>query len=131
MTISEAKLVIVDWNDLLLIDGDDRSTTSIHGQIEEAYGPNGVGILGIRHVPNFIAAKDRVLRFAHALASLPNEYLENELTDPKVSVLLKVSGGLIDWSEPLAPVGSACSDSAPPHLVRGNNVDKNSHSIRH
>jgi hypothetical protein len=87
--ISEAKLVIVDWNDLLLlIDGDDGSTTtSIHGPIEEAYGPNGVGILGIRHVPNFIAAKDRVLHFAHALASLPKEYLENELTDPKVSVV--------------------------------------------
>jgi hypothetical protein len=109
--ISEAKLVIVDWNDLL-IDGDDGSTTSIHEQIEEAFGPNGVGILGIRHVPNFIAAKDRVLRFAHALASLPNEYLENELTDPKVSVCVERCW-LVHWLIDRL-VGTPCSSCWKP-----------------
>jgi hypothetical protein len=79
MTSSEAKLVIIDWNDL-----SNPLGSCIHGQIEEAYGPNGMGILGIRNVPNLVVAKDRVLRLAHTLTALPNEYLENELTDAKV-----------------------------------------------
>jgi hypothetical protein len=86
-TNKEAKLVIVDWNDLLIDASGDRSSTILHGQIEEAYGTSGMGILAIRNVPNFVAAKNRVLRFAHALATLPNEYLENELSDPKVCLL--------------------------------------------
>jgi hypothetical protein len=91
-TNKEAKLVIVNWNDLLIDASGDKSSTILHRQIEEAYGASGMGILAIRNVPNFVATKDRVLRFAHALATLPNEYLENELADPKVSLLASVVG---------------------------------------
>lgn len=75
--MKEAKLVIVDWNDLI-------AGKPIHASIEEAYGPNGTGIIGIRNVPEFVENKDAVLRFSHALASLPSDYLENALTDAKV-----------------------------------------------
>jgi hypothetical protein len=52
-------------------------------ELERAFGAaNSTGIIAIRNVPGFVAAKEACLPLAHTLAHLPTEYLEQELTDP-------------------------------------------------
>ena len=70
-------LVVVDWEDV-----DNGSVPD--SIIEQAYGPTGAGVMGIRGVPGFVEAKNRCLQTAHTLATLPPEYLEEHLTDPDV-----------------------------------------------
>jgi isopenicillin N synthase-like dioxygenase len=72
-------VVIVDWKDLQL----DQSTDALGPALEQAYGaPSSTGILVVRNVPGFVAAKRACLPAAHALAHLPAAYLEEKLTDP-------------------------------------------------
>lgn len=70
-------LVVVDYQDLL------QGTTSddLLGKVQEAYG-KGFGVIGIRNVPEFVAAKKALLNQAHHLAHLPKEEL-SKLEDPK------------------------------------------------
>jgi isopenicillin N synthase-like dioxygenase len=50
--------------------------------LERALGENGMGLVAIRNVPGFVAAKQAFLPQAHKLVKLPIEYLEgDELTD--------------------------------------------------
>jgi isopenicillin N synthase-like dioxygenase len=73
----ESDLVLVDYQALI----DDASSPFLLNSIETAFGAEGIGIIGIRNVPNFIALKDQVLHQAHPLAHLPEESLK-ELEDP-------------------------------------------------
>lgn len=73
------ELVVVEWDDLL-------NGSLPDAVIERAYGPFGAGVMGIRGVPGFLEAKSRLLETAHTLATLPTEYLEENLTDPDVRV---------------------------------------------
>ena len=73
----EADVVIIEWDDLK----QSNSNSSLLEVMERAYGPDGTGILAIRNVPGFVQAKAACLPLAHALAHLPADYLETELTD--------------------------------------------------
>lgn len=75
------KLVIVDYADLLP-DRESTSTSStLLSKLEEAYGKDGLGILGIRGVPKFQEMKQRCLPLAHSLAHLDPAEL-SALEDP-------------------------------------------------
>ena len=80
------ELVVVDWEDVL-------NGSLPDAVIETAYGPTGIGVMGIRGVPGFVDAKRSFLETAHTLATLPTDYLEEKLTDPDVCYL-KVKGTL-------------------------------------
>ena len=64
-----AKIVIVDYNDLLV--GATSSTTNsttgnnndeiIMNSLEEAFGCNGSGIICIKNIPGFVELKNKVL----------------------------------------------------------------------
>jgi hypothetical protein len=79
-----AAVVIIDWNDLQLTAEDNLTSTSTMAlALERAFAaPTSTGIVAIRNVPGFVAAKNACLPLAHTLAHLPADYLENELTDP-------------------------------------------------
>lgn len=70
-------LVIVEWKDVV------GTTSSIEMQraIRMAYGPQGVGVLAIANIPDFVTAKEEFLPMARDLALLDPEYLEENLTD--------------------------------------------------
>lgn len=74
-----ADVVMVDWNNL---SGDSPSgKAGLATALENAYGSSGTGILAIRNVPGFVKAKQAFLPLAHSLVQLPQDYLENNLTD--------------------------------------------------
>jgi isopenicillin N synthase-like dioxygenase len=70
-----AELVIIDYTDLL------GSSNALLESIEQAFGPSGTGIIGIRNVPDFVQAKQDLLPLAYPLAHLPAEELQL-LEDP-------------------------------------------------
>ena len=82
-----AKVVIVDYEDLQVPaeESNGKETISKHEKLmqalEEAFGPNGSGIIGIANVPGFVEAKNDLLPLAHRLANLPPKELES-LEDP-------------------------------------------------
>ena len=91
--IATADVVIVEWDDLMLLRQQQPDEISIQvvtkmkqvqNAIDQAYGStNGIGIMAIRGVPNFVSYKDQFLMQAHALATkLTEEYRETHLTDP-------------------------------------------------
>jgi len=71
------QVLIVDYADLQKDQNKD-----IQAIFEQAFGPNGTGIIAVRNVPNFVKTKSQCLLKAHTLQALPEEYLETELTDP-------------------------------------------------
>jgi isopenicillin N synthase-like dioxygenase len=75
-------LVTVDYNDLLL-KSDDPSFNSkkLSSQLTSAFGPDSLGIICISNIPNFLKFKREVLELTHRLASLPDEYKEEILSD--------------------------------------------------
>jgi isopenicillin N synthase-like dioxygenase len=91
------ELVILDWKDIAFNDshhgagGESTSSPSsssftspliVMEALERALGENGMGLVAIRNVPGFVAAKQAFLPQAHKLVKLPREYLEgDELTD--------------------------------------------------
>lgn len=97
ISIVNADVVIVEWRDLIaagqeqeVTDCDDNDCTHkkkkkmkmMQEALERAYGSTGAGILCIRGMPGFVAAKDAFLPMAHALATaLAPSYLETHLTD--------------------------------------------------
>lgn len=74
----EAKmgLVVVEFDDIA--DG----SVDLSESIQNAYGDDGYGVIGIRNIPGFVQAKERVLGMAHQLNKLPKEALE-KLEDPE------------------------------------------------
>ena len=77
--VQQQLLVIVDYQAVLKDPSPDHSLAT---QLEQAYGSSGsLGVLAIRNVPGFVSAKQAFLPMAHTLAHLPEEYLEQHLTD--------------------------------------------------
>ena len=76
---SSSKVVeILEWDHV----ASDETTPQLLSVLERSLGPNGIGLVAIRNVPDFCAAKQAFLPLAHPLAHLPADYLEEELTDP-------------------------------------------------
>jgi hypothetical protein len=104
--IEKANVVIVDWSDL--IETEKFSSENIQNILESAYGRSGCGILGIRNVPGFVEAKESFLPLAHQIAVLPQEYLDEHLTDAQS---LYNAG----WSHGKEQLGAG----KPPDLAKG------------
>jgi hypothetical protein len=90
----DANVVIVEWDDLMMLQQqqhnhqitDESVVTAklkiIQDAIERSYCRNGIGIMAVRGVPNFVPLKDQFLIQAHTLATqLTEEYREENLTD--------------------------------------------------
>lgn len=67
-------LIIVDYHKLI-----DRAEKQdqLQDKLENAFGLNGIGIIGIRNVPDFVEAKRELLSLAYPLANLPEQELKN------------------------------------------------------
>ncbi|GFR46408.1 hypothetical protein Agub_g7990 [Astrephomene gubernaculifera] len=61
---AERELIVLDFNELAA--GKDLSA-----EIEQAYGPDGLGALVIKNVPGFVQHRGRLLRLADVFARLP------------------------------------------------------------
>eukprot|EP01031_Cornospumella_fuschlensis_P052881 gene52881-64609_t len=61
-----ADVVQLDYNDLL--EGKDLTA-----EIERAFGVDGVGVLTVKNVPNFVQARQKLLPLARTFADLPEE----------------------------------------------------------
>lgn len=64
------EVVILEYQEL--VEGKDLSA-----KIAKAYGPGGLGICGVRHVPGLQEVRRKLLPLAHRLATLPQETLES------------------------------------------------------
>eukprot|EP00581_Thalassiosira_minuscula_P002565 CAMPEP_0183740760 /NCGR_PEP_ID=MMETSP0737-20130205/60448_1 /TAXON_ID=385413 /ORGANISM="Thalassiosira miniscula, Strain CCMP1093" /LENGTH=387 /DNA_ID=CAMNT_0025975901 /DNA_START=139 /DNA_END=1302 /DNA_ORIENTATION=+ len=84
---SSSRLVIVDYEDV-------ASSKDLSADLLRAFGgrqssssttsaSSPLGIIAIRNIPDFLAAKLKFLPMAHALAHLDPDYLEKHLTDSK------------------------------------------------
>jgi len=95
--VGESEIVVVDYEDIVITpslrqDDNENFNTNKHQKmspslleekLEKAFGlVDGIGIIAIRNVPNFVKLKESVLRLAHPLAHLPPEALE-DLEDVK------------------------------------------------
>ncbi|CAB9530416.1 expressed unknown protein [Seminavis robusta] len=76
-SVAIANVVVIDYEDLKQQDTKPKMLEAI----EEAFGPNGIGLLAVRNVPGFLEAKSTLLPMAHKLVHLPQEYLDSKLTD--------------------------------------------------
>ena len=74
-----ATLVIVDYQDLVNTTDENKH---LREEIANAFGSDGVGIIGIRNVPGFVEAKLDILSLSHSLAHLPGQELK-ELEVPE------------------------------------------------
>mmetsp|Transcript_20349 Transcript_20349/g.56610 ORF Transcript_20349/g.56610 Transcript_20349/m.56610 type:complete len:386 (-) Transcript_20349:97-1254(-) len=70
---TNGKLVVVEYQSLINTPHDSED---FRGKIESAFGPDGVGIIGIRNVPGFVEAKRDLLSLSYSLANLPAEELK-------------------------------------------------------
>lgn len=61
-----AEVVTLDYNDL--VEGKDLTQ-----EIAKAYGFDGVGVLTVKNVPNFVEARQRLLPLSRTFALLPDE----------------------------------------------------------
>ncbi len=88
-----SRLVIVDYKDIAA----DPADVDLSPLLERAFGGNSsssssttntssaaspLGIIAIRNIPDYTAAKASFLPHAHSLARLPPSYLEGTLSDP-------------------------------------------------
>jgi isopenicillin N synthase-like dioxygenase len=62
----DAEVVQLDYEDLI----NQKDLTS---EIEKAFGVDGIGVLTVKNVPNFIHARDTLLPLASQFAKLPDE----------------------------------------------------------
>ena len=76
-----ADVVIVDYADLKK-DGS-RDNHQLLNLLEKAFGVDGPGLIAIRNVPGFVEGKKKFLPMAYDLISLPEDYLEGQVTDAK------------------------------------------------
>lgn len=83
--MSSSRLVILDYADI----SSGPSTNDLSSHLERAFGgsldksndSSPLGIIAIRNVPGFLAAKRDFLSQAHTLAHLDETYLNDHLTD--------------------------------------------------
>jgi hypothetical protein len=83
-SMTTPELVILDWKDIAFNENQDggqdggssppsASSPFVLEALERAFGPNGMGIVAIRNVPGFVAAKHAFLPQAQKLVKLPRE----------------------------------------------------------
>ena len=72
-----SELTILDWKEVCATE----TSPELLSKLQHALGPDGIGLVAIRNVPDFVEAKSSFLPEAHKLINLPADYLENELTD--------------------------------------------------
>lgn len=99
---ASGSLVIVDYHELI---DPTKNKEQLQEKVENAFGLNGIGIIGIRNVPGFVDAKFELLSLAHSLANLP----EQELKEMEVPETLYNTGwshgkemlknGIPDWNK--------------------------------
>eukprot|EP00980_Cylindrotheca_fusiformis_P000347 scaffold91_cov127-Cylindrotheca_fusiformis.AAC.7 len=75
-SLADETLVVVDYTELLEGSSDEKLMKCC----EQAFGDDGIGIIGIANIPGFVEAKASVLQQAHPLAHLPENILK-ELED--------------------------------------------------
>ncbi|XP_071716270.1 uncharacterized protein [Rutidosis leptorrhynchoides] len=78
----------------------------LSAKIEEGFGPDGLGILSISHVPGYTLLRQNLLNLAPRLASLPDK-VKKELEDPQ-------SRYNFGWSH-----GKEKLESGKPDLLKG------------
>lgn len=71
-------VTILDWTEIAA----SETSADLLAKLEHALGPNGIGLVAIRNVPDFVSTKQSFLPQAHQLVHLPSDYLESALTDP-------------------------------------------------
>ena len=79
----ESKLIIVDYNDLLIPPNSTERKYDLTQSLSKAFSSStdSLGIIAIRNIPSFLSTKREFLPLAHKLAHLPAQYLEEQLTD--------------------------------------------------
>ena len=70
-------LVVIPYDDVVA----PTSSPDLLHKLEQAFGPSGLGIIGIQNVPEFVTVKQSLLPLSHSLAHLPAHELE-ALEDP-------------------------------------------------
>lgn len=70
-------ITILDWTEVCATE----TSSALLTKLEHALGPQGIGLVAIRNVPDFLETKLAFLPQAHRLVNLPVDYLEGELTD--------------------------------------------------
>lgn len=99
---AKERLVILDYHELL---DSTTNNTQLQEKLEIAFGLDGIGIIGIRNVPDFVEAKFELLSLSHSLANLPEEEL-SELESPETLYNTgwshgkeKLKDGIPDWNK--------------------------------
>ncbi len=64
--VIKCDVVELDYNDL-------AAGVDLSAEIEKAYGFEGAGLLTVRNVPNYVAARKRLLPLYSKFADLPND----------------------------------------------------------
>jgi len=82
----ENRVVTFDYKEISNPDAD------LTSKIENAFGPNGLGLCIVTGVPNFVEKRARLLPLAHKLANLPKEELD-KITFPEIHYSLGWSHG--------------------------------------
>jgi isopenicillin N synthase-like dioxygenase len=62
--------VVIDYSELI------DENADLGNKIEEAYGYNGLGILAVKNVPDFVKLRENLLPLANKFANLPDEVKE-------------------------------------------------------
>jgi isopenicillin N synthase-like dioxygenase len=94
---NDADLVIIDYQDLLLPSNKSSTHDKLHPLLTKAFGISNtnttittsslssvepsLGLIAIRNIPSFLSTKNSFLPLAHKLISLPENYLDKNLTD--------------------------------------------------
>ncbi len=89
---NDADLVIIDYQDLLLPPNESSTHDKLHPLLKKAFGIStssssstptepSLGLIAIRNIPSFLSTKNSFLPLAHKLISLPQNYLDKNLTD--------------------------------------------------
>ena len=73
---SKNSLIVINYEDVC------DENFDLSAEIEQAYGPGGLGALAIRGIPGFVEKKATFLPLAHTLGNLPEERLQ-KLEDEK------------------------------------------------
>jgi isopenicillin N synthase-like dioxygenase len=95
-------LVIVDYQELT---NATNKNEELQEKLENAFGVDGIGLIGIRNVPGFVETKVELLSLAHSLANLPEQELK-ELESPETLYNTgwshgkeKLKHGTPDWNK--------------------------------
>jgi isopenicillin N synthase-like dioxygenase len=72
------KVVKINYTDLL----DTSKSKQLYSNIEEAYGKDGLGILIIEKVPEYLEARENLFKLTHQIVNLPESSLRKVETPP-------------------------------------------------